>query len=104
MSGRRRATAAELAGRATALLVAAGCFGLIAWSVREQPEPPSRPAALAGRAQSEAPALVRVQATAAGRDACAAQKEAEIAAIRAQGEINAERRMRIRQIEARACE
>lgn len=104
MSARRRTTAAELAGRATALVVAAGCFGLIAWSVRERPEPPSRPPALAAPPQSEAAALVRAQPTAAVRDACTAQKETEIAAIRAQGEITAERRMRIRQIEARACE
>jgi hypothetical protein len=102
MSRGRGVRAGELVGRGAALLVAAGCFAAIAWSARQPPEQPSRPPTAA---LQPAPApLARPQPTSAAADACAARKEAEIAAIRAQGELTAERRMRIRQIEARACD
>jgi len=104
MSGRRRTPLAERLGRGLALLLALGCFSAIAWSVRESERPAEvpRPAPLAERPQpAAAPARPR---SAAPDDSCRAQKEREIEAIRAQGELTAERRMRIRQIEARACE
>jgi|DewCreStandDraft_4_1066084.scaffolds.fasta_scaffold00812_58 hypothetical protein len=89
--------------RAVALLVAAGCFGAIAWSARERPTELVRPPS-----PSEPPAAAAIAAPARsspiGADACRAAKEAEIAAIRTEGELTAERRMRIRQVEARACE
>lgn len=96
----KRVSTLELTGRGIALMLAVGCFAAIAWSLREAPETPSRPQSLVGASQAD---LVRPAPAPAAREACLAQKEAEIAALRAQGE-NAERRMRIRQIEARPCD
>ncbi|MCS6878323.1 MAG: hypothetical protein RMK73_10350 [Geminicoccaceae bacterium] len=96
----KRASAAERLGRVVALLLAAGCFGAIAWSARERSEPPSPVPSSVGEKRAT---FVQPSPAPSAREACLAQKEAEIAAIRAQGELDAERRMRIRQIEARAC-
>lgn len=89
--------------RGLALVVAVGCFAAIAWSARERPAEPARPPAPATAQPALLPATPSRPAAAAV-DACRARKEAEIEAIRAAGELTAERRMRIRQIEARACE
>jgi hypothetical protein len=105
MSGpaRRGGPALPLA-RGLALLVAAGCFAAIVWSARERPEGPMRPPAAAAGAPPAAAALARPAPAAGGEAACRERKRAEIAAIEATGSLGAEQRMRIRQIEARACE
>lgn len=104
MSGTaRRSGGTGPLARGVALLVAVGCFAAIAWSARERPAEPTRPPAATPVPQA-ATIAAPAGATPAAADACRAAKEAEIAAIRGQGELTAERRMRIRQIEARACE
>lgn len=104
MSGTaRRSGGTGLLARGLAFLLAVGCFAAIAWSARERPVEPARPPAATAVPQA-ATIAAPVRSNPAAADVCRAAKEAEIAAIRAQGELTAERRMRIRQIEARSCE
>ncbi len=104
MSPPRRAGAAERIGRGLALVVAIGCFGAIAWSARQEPSPPVRPGPSVDRPRPAAAAAARPNAPATTAEACRERKRVEIEALLAQGELTAERRMRIRQIEARPCE
>lgn len=99
----RRAASGPLA-RGLALLIALGCFAAIAWTARDRPGEPARPPAAANAAPPAAALLPARPAAAGAAEACLERKRAEIAALQAEGELTAERRMRIRQIEARGCE
>lgn len=105
MSGPASGRGAALGlARGLALLVAVGCFGAIAWQVRERPDPPAAPPgatapAAAARLVRPAPA-----AAVADRAGCLERRKAEIDGLRAKGEIDAERAMMLRQAAARQCE